>query len=362
MSAPKVLFVFNRARGELQAAYERGEAPDHALYAINAMRRRGFEPWFSDAGQRIRGIAHLWVRAAHVLSDGGRRVGFHAWQERCLRGDMARADLIFATADSSALPILARKARGRVRAPVVYATIGLTHGFPERRGALWRWYRRLLREAAAIVHFGHAEGEELARIFEVEPARRHFVPFCVDAGFFVDDPSEEDRPLSFGFDTRRDWKLLACAIEGSGVKLDVHAYTDVAQRTSWPAEARVLAPIPVPEMKRRVARARFVVLPVEENPYTGATIALLSAMAAGKAVLVTQTAAIREGYGLVNRENVLLVPPDDARAMRRAIEELNEDAALRARLGERARAHVREHLDIERMADRFASIFRGALS
>ena len=53
--------------------------------------------------------------------------------------------------------------------------------------------------------------------------------------------------------------------------------------------------------------ARVVALPVRENTYSGATTTLLQAMACGKPVVVTRTAAIARGYHLEDGVNCRLV-------------------------------------------------------
>ena len=99
-------------------------------------------------------------------------------------------------------------------------------------------------------------------------------------------------------------------------------------------------------MRDRLERARVVALPVRDNSYSGATTVLLQAMALGKPVVVTRTAAIATGYGLVDGENVRLVAPGDAAAFGRAVVELLRDerhaaSARRAGAGDRG---VETHL------------------
>ena len=69
--------------------------------------------------------------------------------------------------------------------------------------------------------------------------------------------------------------------------------------------------LPFDEMRRALERARVVALPVRENSYSGATTVLLQAMSLAKPVVVTRTAAIATGYGLVDGENVRLAAPCD---------------------------------------------------
>jgi glycosyltransferase involved in cell wall biosynthesis len=98
------------------------------------------------------------------------------------------------------------------------------------------------------------------------------------------------------------------------------------------------------EVRERLRAARIVVLPVVDNEYSGATTTLLQAMACARPVVVSRTRAIAEGYGLVDGEHCLLVPPGDADALEHAIAGLAAEPERAAALGARAREHVVAHL------------------
>ena len=63
-------------------------------------------------------------------------------------------------------------------------------------------------------------------------------------------------------------------------------------------------------------------------------MAMLEAMAAGKAIVVTPVGGIPEV--IKDRENGLLVPPGDAHALAQALREILEDSSLRKMLAENA--------------------------
>jgi glycosyltransferase involved in cell wall biosynthesis len=54
-------------------------------------------------------------------------------------------------------------------------------------------------------------------------------------------------------------------------------------------------------------------------------------------------------------ETGLLVEPDNADALARALRRLIDDAALRDRMGRAASAHVAVTFSVEKMADRFVA-------
>lgn len=362
MTSPKVLFVYNRVRSERAAAFAACLAPDDSLYGLHAIRERGFDAEFDDIGHDIRGIGRLYKAVDDELSGGGRRIGFHWWQAKRLLPRLRSADLVFATADSSALPILWLRRRGLFRAPVVYGSIGLTQSFPEARGALFRWYRELAGSAARVIAFSMHERDELVTRFGMDEVRAVFVPFGVDASFYRPGGTGDAPPLAFGLDPMRDWPTLAAATRESAGPIDVIAIPDRLGGTAIPPSWRVSPPVDFATLAARIAAAKFVILPVRENPYTGATISLLSAMACGKAVIVSRTSALAEGYGLTPGDNVVFVEPGDADGLRASIHRLSTDPALCARIGAAARVHVERAYTVDHMADRFAAIFREALA
>ncbi|HET7745503.1 MAG TPA: glycosyltransferase, partial [Gaiellaceae bacterium] len=101
---------------------------------------------------------------------------------------------------------------------------------------------------------------------------------------------------------------------------------------------------------------------VKENTYSGATTVLLQAMALGKAVVVSRTAAISRGYQLEDGLNCRLVPPGDFGALDHAVGGLLADAENAAALGARARRTVEEHLTWDRYASAIVELLAAAAS
>jgi glycosyltransferase involved in cell wall biosynthesis len=96
----------------------------------------------------------------------------------------------------------------------------------------------------------------------------------------------------------------------------------------------------LPELRELYARSRFVVVPILPSISDNGISTVMEAMAMGRAVISTQTAGRPD---ILRHEiNCLLVPPQDPGALRRAIEQLWNDADLCARLGANARHAVVE--------------------
>jgi glycosyltransferase involved in cell wall biosynthesis len=129
------------------------------------------------------------------------------------------------------------------------------------------------------------------------------------------------------------WRRAAVE-RGIGELVELAGWCDAAARTE------------------QLARASVFCLPSHAE---GLPMALLEAMAAGKAVVASRVGgipeAVREG------DNGLLVPPRDAPALATALARVLDDAALRARLGECARTTVAQHYSTEAVCGRLAAIY-----
>ena len=130
-----------------------------------------------------------------------------------------------------------------------------------------------------------------------------------------------------------------------------------------PANVTVETDLPFGEMRRRLASARVVALPVRENSYSGATTVLLQAMASGKPVVVTRTRAIASGYHLRRPRELPARGAGRCGCVRpRALGDVLEDEAVSQALGARARETVERDLSWNRFAERIEALVRGACS
>lgn len=83
-------------------------------------------------------------------------------------------------------------------------------------------------------------------------------------------------------------------------------------------------------------------------------------MAVGLPSVVSDIAATRQ---LVDHEqHGLLAPVGDEQAIGSAILRLLDDAGLRARMGQAARARIVDNYSTEKVADRYEALFREALT
>jgi glycosyltransferase involved in cell wall biosynthesis len=110
------------------------------------------------------------------------------------------------------------------------------------------------------------------------------------------------------------------------------------------------------EREAALREAAIFVLPSTSE---GLPMALLEAMAWGRAIVATAVGGVPDVLG--EGESGLLVPPADSPALAAALARLAADAGLRARLASAARERARR-LNAEEVTDRLDAIYRRLLS
>jgi glycosyltransferase involved in cell wall biosynthesis len=120
-------------------------------------------------------------------------------------------------------------------------------------------------------------------------------------------------------------------------------------------EGTVVFAGPREDAPRLAAAADLFVLPSEHE---GLPVALLEAMALGRAVVATRTGGVPEV--VEDGRHGLLVPPADPRALAEAIAELLRDPARRARMGEEGRRRAAA-FDLRRAVRRIEDVYEELL-
>lgn len=143
-------------------------------------------------------------------------------------------------------------------------------------------------------------------------------------------------------DLREDYKAL---IVGDGPEtkklqnmMEEHGLRDKVTFTGWRSDIPAI-----------LAASDIFVLPSYSE---GLPIALLEAMAAGKACVVTDI-----GLPVNSGENALVVPAGDPESLARAVETLLIDEKLREKLGRNAREEVKREYSWEKAVEGYMRIF-----
>ena len=348
-------------------AAERGSAERYALFGLDQLAERGVA--IRHNLERT-GPPPAWAR----VSGGGLKraleaAGGYAGDFATVLGSgrqLNRAEVVLSTVDTVGIPLMLLRRAGYVRPPLVYVAIGLPERLAQLRSErMRRLYASSIGSCAAVVAYSQHEAEDIGRWVERNGsrARVEFVPFGVDSRSFAPDGAEATgEVVSVGVDPHRDFDLLVrVATRMPDVRFRIVTTAARARGLhARPDNVALETDVPFDEMRRRLAEARLVALPVRENSYSGATTVLLQAMALAKPVVVTRTRAIATGYGLVDGENVRFVAPGDEDGFERALAEVLRDEWHARALGASARVTIERELGWERYVDRMEALLRDA--
>lgn len=201
--------------------------------------------------------------------------------------------------------------------------------------------KRALASFDLVVAFSENQRQLLVEDLGLSAGSVAIVPFGVDPDAFAPRGDEvEDWALSVGGDIGRDFVTLAKAVAISATPCRLVAPPHRTEGLDLPEHLHNLGAATYSEYLGLLHRAQFVVIPSHPLAYpTGQTV-LLEAMMAGKACVVTDTPAIRDYVR--HDDTALLVPPHSPEALAQAMSRLQEDPALRTRLGAAARRTARQ--------------------
>jgi glycosyltransferase involved in cell wall biosynthesis len=257
-------------------------------------------------------------------------------------------------------------------APAIVRTRHISAPVP--RNAATRW---LYANAQRIVTTGERLRAQVIAETDVPGERVVSIPTGIDLARFspADDAAAERArlglpaavPLVGIVATLRSWKGHRYLLEAVSAmaRKDVHLAVvgDGPQRAALEARARELG------IAERVTFAgnredvapwmrAFDLFCLPSYANEGVPQALMQAMACGLPVVTTPVGSI--GEIVADGETGVLVAPEDAMALRAAIERLLADRAARAALGQRAAARARQRFGEALMVERMLAVFTQA--
>lgn len=263
-------------------------------------------------------------------------------------------DLIVSVFEGAAVPLLALRRLARFHTKIVLWDIGLTEN--------WRLRERIqdfvVPRAEGIMALGSNQKPYIEKRW-----RRHapieIIGHRIDTHFFAPQGARSDGAvLSLGEDTGRDFEGLLSAIASidADFVIKTRRQQERIRRVSHPRVAVITNWLSFRDLRDLYASSRFVVVPLVETPNANGVTSVLEAGAMGKAIVVTDTPAIRDF--IVPGETCLTVPPRDPEALRAAIERLLAEPQTCERLGAGARRFVENVFSEHAFAQRFAMTLR----
>jgi glycosyltransferase involved in cell wall biosynthesis len=210
-----------------------------------------------------------------------------------------------------------------------------------------RWIDHSLRSSTRVLALSDAWRDTLLQRVPELGERLRVLPNPVAWPAQPAPPGQAGRVLFLGRAERRkgvfDLLQAVQSLRTQGVPVALHIGGDgdleaVRQAGSSLGDAlRLLGWVRGPEKTLALAEAEVFVLPSHDE---GLPMALLEAMACGKAIVSTPVGGIPQA--LRNEQDGLLVPPGDPQALAAALGRLLQDPSLRSRLGASARERVRQ--------------------
>ncbi len=208
----------------------------------------------------------------------------------------------------------------------------------------------LLLTRGPLTHYGFLSQHEVRQVTReagLRPECVHFTAFCSQLPLEIfdelqglsaaNDLHEDAKPLRFfsGGNTLRDYDTLIAAAADSDGAFTIATTLSLAP---IPAHWRV-GPMGHHDFFREMARCDVVVLPLwPADGRSSGQQTYLNALALGKPLIVTDVMGVRDH--LVAGEHALVVPPQDAKALRAAIEWISDPAhaSARAEMARKGRA------------------------
>jgi glycosyltransferase involved in cell wall biosynthesis len=259
--------------------------------------------------------------------------------------------------------------------PEAIVELGLMRSVAGAR-ALFALARLLYHQAACIVVVTEAFA---ARIEAYGVARDKLVVIANGADLSLFSPDVDGAPTraAFGLDSRFVVAYIGShgVSHGLGAVLDAAALQPdiryllvgdgadrerlVAQRDRRGLHNVIMRPsVGKAEVPGLYAAADVCLVPLRDVPLFSTFVPskVFEVLAAGRPIV----AAVRgEARSILERSGgALIVDPEDAGGMARAVERLRMDPALRVELGRRGRAFVEQHYDRERLAARYLDVLR----
>ena len=275
---------------------------------------------------------------------------------------------IVARADRLGLPLALLFKLARARRDLVLISAWLSP--PKKAVFLQRF--RAHTHLGAIVNYSSVQSEFAADRLGVPRDKLHHALQPVDEQFWRPLQRPTDNVVCSVGSEARDYRTLVEAVRDLDVRAELAVGTtvfrtgDVAadlaptahqiSEPGLPPNVEVHQQLDHQQLRELYARARVVVVPLQDVDFDAGVTSIAEAMAMGKPVVVTasrgQVDLVRDG------ENGLYVPPGDPRALRSALVHLLDNPDVASRLGRAGRSFAEDHLTLDRWVAQVVAVTR----
>lgn len=221
-----------------------------------------------------------------------------------------------------------------------------------------------VRSIKGIIYHSTIQYEYYRKHFPLLINKTKFIPFGVDTNYFA--PMElplSPAILSFG-EKKRDYQTLLSAwaqLNMTHIVLNIVGVKSVKNLgvKFLPANVRVFRRMPIDILKKMIAQAMFIIIPLPYYNYSYGQMSILQSMSMGKLVITTKTPSTVDYIN--DGEDATLVNPNDTDAMKNKIKQCLEDSSLITRIGQNARLKVVESFSENNMAQQIFNFVKTCL-
>lgn len=354
-----IFYVFNSSRSHIFKKDSFHYLHKTALYGLNNLHEWNINTNYSDYAFN-KGLIQSIVIIINRFLNRYKIISFDLSQAIILLPIINKSDIVFTTADYCGLPILYFKMLKLVKPPVVYVSIGLLDRikFSENYHILHK-YKCLFNYASRIITYSYIEKQKLINLLNINNNKfSSVITPGVDIKLFTSSKNKllNNYVLSIGADSSRDYNTLFEAISCTNIPLIIITFRNNIRNLKIPKNVTVYYGMKYLKTKYFYEKARFIVLPIKENTYSGAFMSAFQAMAMEKAVILSDVSAIR-GYHLKHSKNCWIIPNNDKKALMDAISNLWNNPSICKKLGKEARKTVIKYYTYERYCEQLANIF-----
>lgn len=220
------------------------------------------------------------------------------------------------------------------------------------------WIKRLLfrRVHLFIEYFRETSGYE--KHYGIPASSFRYVPFKVNRlERVISTETSDDGYVFSGGNTRRDYRTLIEAARGADYTVTIVTMGDAViaghgtelDARDLPPNVRIVRHDGSDSFVDYIARARMAVIPIRSDSISASGIGVyLASMALGKCVVISKGVAVN---GVVPEGAAVVVPPDDAPALRAAMDRVYHDQPFRERVAAAGRDYARGLGGEDRLAD-----------
>lgn len=356
----KILCLFKRPVDHLLEQIGKGKQPSDTVYATYHLSKK-FEILTSDSIYQKSAFLKLIQQPFTKIATIFTNVGFSIIPIIVLKKRIQETDIVYSTLDTVGLPILLLKYLKFTKKPIIYNTIGLETNLQIKKSNLARkFYSKLLNCAEVIISVASLdECRRLSRYLDIPFSKFAFCPFGVDSKYFSPQKiKEKEFILSIGADIRRDWKLLLESANSFNLPLEIICAKGMLEGYQISKNVEIVEDLPIEKVRDLMARAKVIILPLEQSSYFTGQTTFFRAMSMGKAVVITKIHPFRDYPGILDSVNCMLCRPGDAKELIEKTNILIANGPLRKVMGERARKLILAQYTVEKYAQRLTKIFK----